>query len=527
MLLRRGLIAWGAMATLAITGIATADDNDPIAPANQQTQTQDQNQNQQFNQNQEQNQFDSANMPEHVTATDIQDAQKDVRISFTDAVRTAEQAVGGKAVKAKFCPHGEKFKEAKYNTTVDKKMDKDYANKPVYTVLVAADNTFKCVKVCAETGKVLAREDKGNDLAAIHEEERFQHRMAWNENKGVNSRDTNTGSNTGNWNSSNTNTTGTTGTMDNNRVAMGNDTRTGVDATYPPGSPERGAVRSYSTADTAMNSPKAGTNRAASGTFTRDTLRHDFPAPRRWQKAGDLIGKNVKNTAGENLGEIEDMAIDMKSGRILYGVLSYGGVMGIGDKLFAVPWQSLKLADDYKTITLNVTKDQLKNAKGFDKKNWPNMGNEAWAVETYTFYGAQPYWTTQYDRSAAPTAATYRYEIWYEPASTWMKASDLRGKDAKNRANEDIGDLDELAVDPDAGRVFFGIVSYNGKLHAIPWSMIEPGPNMDHVIINVTTDQLKNDPGFEKRDWPNFGEERTMRETYTRFNQPMYWDIRD
>lgn len=108
--------------------------------------------------------------------------------------------------------------------------------------------------------------------------------------------------------------------------------------------------------------------------------------------ASSLIGDKVTNHQNESLGKIEDMMIDMASGRVAYAVLSFGGVVGIGDKLFAVPWQALRLDAPNKQFILDATKDRLKEAEGFDKNSWPAMGDPSWARTTHSFYEAQPYW---------------------------------------------------------------------------------------------------------------------------------------
>jgi sporulation protein YlmC with PRC-barrel domain len=111
-----------------------------------------------------------------------------------------------------------------------------------------------------------------------------------------------------------------------------------------------------------------------------------------WYKGSDLIGMNVKNPQNEDLGKIEDLVLDPDGGRVIYAVLSFGGFLGMGDKLFAVPMSSLDPSADNKFLTFNVDKDRLKNASGFDKKNWPNMADQRWATETHTFYNQRPYW---------------------------------------------------------------------------------------------------------------------------------------
>jgi sporulation protein YlmC with PRC-barrel domain len=105
--------------------------------------------------------------------------------------------------------------------------------------------------------------------------------------------------------------------------------------------------------------------------------------------ADTLIGDDVYNTADESLGSIKELMIDMTSGKISYAVLSYGGFLGMGDRLFAVPWQALKLDTNKKRFTLNVSKDQLKDAPGFDKDHWPSMVDSTWASGIHTFYGVK------------------------------------------------------------------------------------------------------------------------------------------
>jgi sporulation protein YlmC with PRC-barrel domain len=103
--------------------------------------------------------------------------------------------------------------------------------------------------------------------------------------------------------------------------------------------------------------------------------------------ADTLLGNEVYNSADENLGSIKELMIDMQGGRIVYAVLSFGGFLGVGDRLFAVPWQALKLDTANKRFLLNVSKDKLKNAPGFDKDHWPSMADTTWATDVHAFYG--------------------------------------------------------------------------------------------------------------------------------------------
>lgn len=108
--------------------------------------------------------------------------------------------------------------------------------------------------------------------------------------------------------------------------------------------------------------------------------------------AATLIGDAVINDQGEDLGKIEAIMLDVSSGRIAYAVLSFGGFLGMGDKLFAIPWSALTLDTDQKCFILNVAKDKLDNAPGFDKDHWPAMADPTWANDVHSYYDTRPYW---------------------------------------------------------------------------------------------------------------------------------------
>lgn len=108
--------------------------------------------------------------------------------------------------------------------------------------------------------------------------------------------------------------------------------------------------------------------------------------------ADTLEGDRVVNHLGEDLGKIRDIMIDVPSGRVAYAVLSSGGLLGVGDKLFAIPWGALTLDADRKCFVLNVEKQRLRDAPGFDKDHWPSMGDLRWATSIYEYYDTRPYW---------------------------------------------------------------------------------------------------------------------------------------
>lgn len=108
--------------------------------------------------------------------------------------------------------------------------------------------------------------------------------------------------------------------------------------------------------------------------------------------AGTLVGDTVKNREGEELGKIEEIMLDTYTGNIGYAVLSFGGLFGLGDKLFAIPWNAMEIDTSNKCVVLNLDKSRLKEAPGFDKGNWPNMADLTWSRDLHNFYGSPAYW---------------------------------------------------------------------------------------------------------------------------------------
>ena len=126
---------------------------------------------------------------------------------------------------------------------------------------------------------------------------------------------------------------------------------------------------------------------------------------RRILSADTLEGDNVKNSAGEDLGKVDEIMIDIPSGRVAYAVLSFGGILGMGSKLFAVPWNALTLDEDEHCFILDVDKQTLESAPGFDKDNWPDMADPEWGAQLSRHYGVSPYW----DETTDETTTTRRY----------------------------------------------------------------------------------------------------------------------
>src|SRR6202000_2086404 len=113
---------------------------------------------------------------------------------------------------------------------------------------------------------------------------------------------------------------------------------------------------------------------------------------RRVLSASTVAGDPGRNSTGEDLGKIEEIMLDIPSGHVAYAVLSFGGFLGIGDKLFAVPWSSLRIDEGQHEFILDVDRQTLENAPGFNKDAWPDMADPAFGATVHQHYGRTPYW---------------------------------------------------------------------------------------------------------------------------------------
>ena len=238
----------------------------------------------------------------------------------------------------------------------------------------------------------------------------------------------------------------------------------------------------------------------------------------RISKGSDLLGAKVKNLQDEKLGHIQELAVDLESGRVILAILSVGGFVGVGDHLVAVPPASFSQDPD-QTIRLDADKAKLKGAPEFEFANWQESSQADKIITVYRYYNVPPYFikSPESDRETTPIGFT-------------EKASKLIGMKVKNYQDVTVGKVDNLMVDLPAGRVVGVIVSAGGflgigdELNPVPPTAFRYNPARDALLLDVSKDALTKAPRLKSQGWPDASNPDVIVEVYRYYRIEPYFD---
>ncbi len=213
-------------------------------------------------------------------------------------------------------------------------------------------------------------------------------------------------------------------------------------------------------------------------------------------RLSQLVGKDVRNAQGEDLGDIKDVIVDVNNGRVHYVVLSFGGFLGMGNKLFAYPVRAFRLAADKDELVLNVAKERLKDAPGFEADRYPDFEAAEYRGRVDRYFG----------KSLA---------IEPRPNMRLVRSGELIGKDVNGADGRDLGEIQDVVLNMANGSVRYAVLEFdqswslNDKLFAFPLRAFKQGGRWsDDMVLNIIKDTLNNVPGFDKNTWPDLNDQR-------------------
>lgn len=322
------------------------------------------------------------------------------------------------------------------------------------------------------------------------------------------------------------------------------------------------------------------------------------------KKADEVIGKEVVNPQGEKLGHIRELAIDGKTGQVAYAVLEFDKLTNLRDKLFAVPWTALKTkaqtdranqpagqaAEDRtragkeqetwytdkekegaQQFVLNVSKEKLESAPGFNRDKWPDMANPEWGAEVHKFYNEKPYWEghgrqghsmrertpgagagVEADQHGARVEAEARSRdhALEQGAQTPGQTTERPGQEGQRmilkaenqligknvydtQGQNKIGKLENLMIDRRTGTIAFVVVKMDKvegdkDMAALPWNQIDwkwnEADKKGTIALKTDVNQIKPNL-FAKNSWPDLSNREYAAAIYRQFNARPYWEM--
>lgn len=260
-------------------------------------------------------------------------------------------------------------------------------------------------------------------------------------------------------------------------------------------------------------------------------------------RTNDLIGKEVKGTQGENLGVIHDIVLAPDYQSVSYVALAYGGAFSSSSRLYAIPWQALRVGPKG-DVTMSATKDQFAQAPGFTHRNWPSQAETRWlgagagtpgsATPGSAAAGSSASRSTTGGQAAAgqsgqASAAAGESQAGQPPSSSattgrmaagsqdiqMRRVTHLTGIEVKNSENQDLGDLEGFAINASDGRIMYDIISFGGvagvgeKYAAVPANAVRIQPQ-NHVAILNATRQTLDSVAFDASEFPNLSSPEYM-----------------
>lgn len=218
------------------------------------------------------------------------------------------------------------------------------------------------------------------------------------------------------------------------------------------------------------------------------------------ERASKLIGMKVHNAQGENLGKIDDLVIDVNNAQVHYAVLSFGGALGLGEKLFAYPVSMFSEDTADKKLVLNVDKDKLKQAPGFERKHWPDWNRDKYRRDVEGYFG--------------PTVQAKAM-----PNQHLERASHLLGKDVNDRNGKDVGEIKDIVVNLSNGKVHYAVLELErgwtkaDRLLPVALKSFQfPAEQRKDLVINASREQLDQSRSFAKNEWPDITDPGYQRE---------------
>lgn len=258
---------------------------------------------------------------------------------------------------------------------------------------------------------------------------------------------------------------------------------------------------------TDANSEKSGKESTMSGPTESGSMA---TMPMDVIRASKLHDMKIMGLQNEELGKVHDVVLTPDLTTVSYVALQRGGVLGVGEKLYAIPWSAVSMSADGKSLSVAISKKDIESSQGFDSKKWPDKGDAQWS-KTPGETGSM--------MSMNPDDEMFRMRRLSETLKT----------DVRDRGDTELGKLSDLGIDQVPGRVVYGIVAWGslGKKEnyaAVPWDMFVLQPKPRLAMIDADRNMLQS-VAFEMSNWKSLSDRSYADKLYQQFGEEPYWQV--
>jgi sporulation protein YlmC with PRC-barrel domain len=238
------------------------------------------------------------------------------------------------------------------------------------------------------------------------------------------------------------------------------------------------------------------------------------------------MGKDVRGLNDEKVGDINDLLISRPDGRVSIALIGHGGVLGIGEKVIAVPYDALSCNHKDRVYMLPISKDRLKAAPALEKGEWRTLSEPSKLDTSYTYFGlTRPTGPNADDRAYATEAhSALKTADW-----PLLRVSDVRGQKLMADDGRELGKVDDVVFDANSGRIAFAVVKFGGFLGmgedrvAVPWTVFDVNKDGKLFAVNLDQEAVKAAPRITKSDWSEIREPGYGTRVYKHYNRKAEW----
>ena len=263
-----------------------------------------------------------------------------------------------------------------------------------------------------------------------------------------------------------------------------------------------------------------------------------------YEWAEQVMGMNVQNRAGEDMGEIDELILDASGRHVTYAIVQEGGVLGIGDEDYVVPFHAFQIRPAQGVAFLDITREEFEKAPRYGEGERIDPSDAQWRQDVHDFYAracpyyevaGRPYGERGMEQEGEATRGgkkraemTSREKTEMNP--TYRRMSRVLGADVAGIRGEEMGQVEDIAIDMHHGWPVFATVEYGGFLGIgdsetiVPWGVMDLERDERVVQVDATREQF-DQLAFRDTDAPRLGERDYTMRVYRVYDVEPVWMI--